>query len=149
MFCLQKRSLNERELPNKGIKLQHKNGLLHPIDHLIISHFATLSNSTPSFNTSLIMKSLFTNMIKELLAYSVYVQQQEQLDNLCFKKANKTNVWNYSEFRLSYFKRSFLSCFWPLCIILYLIQPSTLLYKNSIQLLSTGEIKISIELSKH
>lgn len=29
-------------------------------------------------------------MIKELLAYSVYVQQQVQLDNLCFKKANKT-----------------------------------------------------------
>lgn len=55
MFCLQKRSLNERELPNKGIKLQHKNGLLHPIDHLIISHFVTLSNSTPSFNTSLII----------------------------------------------------------------------------------------------
>lgn len=50
-------------------------------------------------------------MIKELLAYSVYVQQQVQLDNLCFKKANKTNVWNYSEFRLSYFKHSFLSCF--------------------------------------
>lgn len=45
------------------------------------------------------MKSLFTNMIKELLVYSVYVQQQVQLDNLCFKKANKTNVWNYSEFR--------------------------------------------------
>lgn len=55
MFCLQKRSLNERELPNKGIKLQQKNGLLHPIDHLIIPHFVTLSNSTPSFNTSLII----------------------------------------------------------------------------------------------
>lgn len=45
------------------------------------------------------MKNLFTNMIKELLAYSVYVQQQVQLDNLCFKKANRKHVWNYSEFR--------------------------------------------------
>lgn len=35
------------------------------------------------------MKSLFTNMIKELLAYSVYVQQQVQLDNLCFKKSKQ------------------------------------------------------------
>lgn len=57
------------------------------------------------------MQSLSTDMIKELLAYSVYVQQQVQLDNLCFKKANKTNVWNYSECRLRYFKHSFLSCF--------------------------------------
>lgn len=38
------------------------------------------------------MKNLFTKMIKELLAYSVYVQQQIQLDNLCFKKANKNMV---------------------------------------------------------
>lgn len=84
----------------KGLNYNIKNGLLHTIDNPIISHFVTLSNSTSSFNNSLIiMKSLVTNMIKELLAYSVYVQQQVQLDNLCFKKANKTKVWNYSEFR--------------------------------------------------
>lgn len=99
----------------KGLNYNKKNGLLHTIDNLTVSHFVTLSNSTSSFNNSLIiMKSLFTNMIKELLAYSVYVQQQVQLDNLCFKKANKNNVWNYSEFRSSYSKHSFLSCFWPL-----------------------------------
>jgi len=83
------------------------------------------------------MKNLFTKMIKELLAYSVYVQQQIQLDNLCFKKANK-NMFGTTLSVDSYFKCSFLSCFRPLCIALYLIQPSTLLYKNSIQLLSTG-----------
>lgn len=64
----------------------------------------------PFKNSLIIMKSLFTNLIEELLAHSVYVQQQVQLDNLCFKKANKNNVGNYSQFRSSSIKHSFLSC---------------------------------------